>query len=100
MLKKQDGRNTLNSVFERDGLMLININLANFGFALGFFRDLIDGGTKHATRLAPLRPKVHQHWNGALENFAIKICFCKFDCVWAGHGFLINCGQCVLDIFH
>src|SRR6266567_650348 len=85
VLEKNDGRNPANSVFTRDGGIVIDVHLADLdltvvilGYGVDHWSDGLAGG-------APGSPKIDEHGKPRLQYFGIEIIVSECEHLIAGH---------------
>ena len=72
-LKKQESGNVPNTKAPRDGLVVVDVNLADGQLALVVARHLLKDRGDGAARATPGRPKVHQDWDIAADDVILEV---------------------------
>mmetsp|Transcript_25963 Transcript_25963/g.58229 ORF Transcript_25963/g.58229 Transcript_25963/m.58229 type:complete len:572 (-) Transcript_25963:639-2354(-) len=74
LLHRQDGgqRHHLEGLGQI--LVQVAVHLCNSDAPAGLFRHVLEHGREHLARAAPLRMKVHQDGDGAVEYFFLEVC--------------------------
>ena len=73
VLDDEQGWNRADTKLSGESLMLVNVDLADFDFALKFRGEFVQHGRNHFARSTPFGPEIHEHGRGGLECFSIKI---------------------------
>ena len=64
VMEEQKGGNGSNTVFGGEGLLLVNVDFADFDASVEFIRQFVEHRRDHFAWTAPLGPKINEHGNG------------------------------------
>ena len=92
------GRDRLHAVIDGGLLIVIDVQIADFGLATVFGRQLFHDGRRHAAGTTPGSPEVDQDGDVAFEDFFFKVGVSEFDQVFSHQAIPFKYEHCCLPI--
>src|SRR3990172_1748480 len=72
-LKEQKRRDRADAVLGRERLLVVHVDLHDLRPSLEITRQLLERRSDHATRSAPLGPKIHEDWLIGFQHLSLEV---------------------------